>query len=71
MRSIEVSICGDPGVGIGLTQEVELPFHVWNELAPQMEWKFVRCAAEDSNEVVFPCLYGLFGHIAAVVIRWH
>jgi hypothetical protein len=45
MRSIEVSICRDPGVGIGLTQEVELSFHVWNELAPQVEWKFVGCAA--------------------------
>jgi hypothetical protein len=43
---------------------------VWDELAPQVEWKFVGCAADDSNEVVFPCLYGLFGDIAAVVIRW-
>ena len=64
-------MCRDPGVGIGLMQEVELSFHVWTELAPKVEWKFVSCAAEDSNKVVFPCLYGLFGHIAAVVIRWH
>ena len=66
-----MGICGDFGVGIGLTQEVELSFHVWNELAPKVEWKFVGCAAEDSNEMVFPCLYGLFGNVAAMVIRWH
>ena len=71
MRSIEVSICRDPGVGIGLTQEVELSFHVWNELAPKVEWKFVGCAAKYCDEVVFPSLYGFIGNIAAVVMGWH
>jgi hypothetical protein len=70
MWPIEVSIGGDFGVCIGLAEEVELSFHVWDELAPQVERKFVGCAADDGNEVVFPSLYGLFGDIAAVVIWW-
>ena len=69
--AIEVSISRDFGVSIRLTQEVELPFHVRNELAPQVQWKFVSRAAKDGNEVVFPSLYGFFGNIAAVVIWWH
>jgi hypothetical protein len=54
-----------------LPQEVELPFHVRNELTPQVQWKFVSRAAKDGNEVVFPSLYGFFGNIAAVVIGWY
>ena len=33
--AVEVSVSRDFGVSIGLTQKVELPFHVRNELAPQ------------------------------------
>ena len=34
--SVEVSVSRDFGVSIRLAQEVELPFHVRNELAPQV-----------------------------------
>jgi hypothetical protein len=54
-----------------LTEEVQLSFHVRNELAPQVQWKFVGRAANDGNEVVFPSLYAFFGNIAAVVIGWY
>ena len=34
--AVEVSICRDFGVGVRLMQEIELSFHVRNELAPQV-----------------------------------
>ena len=55
-------------MSIGLTEETELALHMWKELAPEVEGKFVVSAADDGDEMIFPGLYGFLGNVSPVIV---
>ena len=53
---------------VRLLEEEELPFCLRDGLAPEVEQESLGYAAKDTDEVVFPCLEGLLGDVAAMVV---
>ena len=52
--AIHVGVGGDFRVKTGLLYEEELPFGLWDGLAPQMEREGFSGATEDTNKLVVP-----------------
>jgi hypothetical protein len=71
MMTIEMCMGGDVWVCIGLTQETELTFYLWQQLAPEVEGKFVVCAADDRSEMILPGLNRFFGNVPSMVVGWN
>ena len=71
MRAVKVLVRGDFGISAALTEEEELPFSRGDGLAPHVEGESTRCAAEESDKVVFPKLDGLLGDVAGMVVGWN
>ena len=40
-------------------------------MVPQVKGEGGSGVAGDSNEIVLPKLYGFFGDVAAVIVRWY
>ena len=58
-------------VHIGMDDQEELLFSLWNNAAPQVERERQGRAAEDADKVVLPCLDCPFSYVAPVVIWRH
>ena len=59
------------GVHIGVAEQEELPFSLWENSAPQVEQESGGCAAEDADKMVLPRLDCPFSEVAPVVIWRH
>ena len=58
-------------VYIGMADQKELPFSLWNHLSPQVEQERQGHAAEEDDKMVLPCLDFPFSYVAPVVIWRH
>jgi hypothetical protein len=52
-----------------LLEEKELPFYLWETLAPEMQRESRDTATEYADKVVLECLDGFFSHVASMVIQ--
>jgi hypothetical protein len=61
---VDMRICGLIGVRLGLTEEKELSFGLWEKLKPKVNWHGWGA----SNEMVLEGLDGFFRHVASVFL---
>ena len=59
------------GVHVGVAEQEELPFSLWDNLAPQVERESCGRPAEDADKMVLPGLDSSFSDVAPVIIWWH
>ena len=59
------------GVHIGVAEQEELPFSLWDNSAPQVERESLGRASEDADKMVLPGLDFPFSEVAPVIIWWH
>ena len=55
-------------VYIGMAEQEELPFSLWDNLAPQVERESCGRPAEDADKMVLPSLGCPLRYVATVVI---
>jgi hypothetical protein len=51
-----------------LSKKEELPFNLWENLTPSVDWHGWGATAEDSNRVILEGLNGFFSHVALVFL---
>ena len=69
--AVQGSVGAYLGIGVGIHKKIELAFQLWDDLAPEMGWERSCCSARRRNEMVFPCLDGLLGNVASMIIGWY
>ena len=68
---VDVGVGCNVSVYIGMAEQEELPFSLWNNSAPQVDRERRGRAAEDAGKMVLPCLDCPFSYVAPVVIWRH
>ncbi len=53
---------------VGLTEEKELLFDLWEKLTPKVDWHGWCTSADDSDKMVLEGLDGFFRHVALVFL---
>jgi len=66
--TVDVRVCREVGMDIGLLEEEKLAFGLRDGLTPEVERESIGGAAKDTDEVVLPCLEGFLGYVSAVVV---
>jgi hypothetical protein len=69
MMAVHVCVGQYVGIGFRLAKEKQLMFDLGEKLAPKMHWHGGGASADYADHVVFECLDGLLGKVAALVVK--